>query len=326
MQLSIDIVLDVSQYLDPQKLDKLAESSKWWRCIVNSMNKSAYIAKWLCVYKNNLDSYTYTISIEHIVTELTNKWYFKLLCNDINTYHKLCNNIIDKRLYICILDLSIDNEYLKRLSGIHSICFKDCTNIRDLSFLNNSYMISIHSCRYTFPDHILDVSSLGDIYTIILSGSIYFGINSLGRLHNIYLGVQFSSDVSMLGGVHTLYLSHCKIIEDVSMLGSIYNLNLYGCDGIGDLSNLSGVSNLNLTKCGWIGDIDSLGSVDNINLSWCYVKDVSSLGAVKYIKLRGCEYIEDVSMLGGVHVLYIKLCSGIKGIYYLDSINTLIKI
>ena len=47
-----------------------------------------------------------------------------------------------------------------------------------------------------------------------------------------YIPPKSIRDVSALGNVHTLYLSGCKNISDVSTLGNVHTLYLRGCKNI----------------------------------------------------------------------------------------------
>jgi len=60
-------------------------------------------------------------------------------------------------------------------------------------------------------------------------------------------------DVSALGGVKVLWLSGCRI-TDVSMLGRVEWLYLGGCTGVTDVSMLGGVKYLYLRGCTGITD------------------------------------------------------------------------
>merc|ERR1711998_780966 len=74
------------------------------------------------------------------------------------------------------------------------------------------------------------------------------------------------TDVSALGGVHTLDLSGCKKITDVSALGGVHTLNLSDCWEITNVSALGGVHTLNLSYCRNITDVSALGGVQNLYL------------------------------------------------------------
>jgi len=61
-----------------------------------------------------------------------------------------------------------------------------------------------------------------------------------------------------------------------------------------------------------------------LNLSYCQeLVDVSALGGVKYLELRGCTGITDVSALGGVQILSLSECIGIKDVSALGGVQGL---
>ena len=72
------------------------------------------------------------------------------------------------------------------------------------------------------------------------------------------------TDVSSLGNVHTLDLSGIWGITDVSSLGNAHTLNLFNCQGITDVSSLGNVHTLNLSNCHQITDVSSLGNVHTL--------------------------------------------------------------
>jgi len=99
-------------------------------------------------------------------------------------------------------------------------------------------------------------------------------------------------DVSALGGVHTLNLSGCNI-SDVRALGGVNTLTLCGCDNVVDVSALGRVHNLSLGDCN-VTDVNALGSVHTLNLSGCRnVVDVSALGGVHSLVLVCCVNVSD---------------------------------
>ena len=56
-------------------------------------------------------------------------------------------------------------------------------------------------------------------------------VSALGRVNWLDLSGTGVSDVSALGGVHTLNLSRCYGVSDVSALGGVHTLYLSGCSG-----------------------------------------------------------------------------------------------
>lgn len=82
MKISTDIILEILQYLESYKLNKLAESAIWWRHIINWMDKIKYIDRWLHI-NSFTNIYHYSIYTDTIKDILSNKWYFKLIFTNI---------------------------------------------------------------------------------------------------------------------------------------------------------------------------------------------------------------------------------------------------
>jgi hypothetical protein len=92
--------------------------------------------------------------------------------------------------------------------------------------------------------------------------------------------------------------------KTVLMLSSVHSLDLSYCN-IDDVSNLGNVHTLILRGCKNIRDVSSLGKNTILDLSWCNISNVSSLGNVHVLNLMGCFNVKDVSALGSVHTLIV---------------------
>ena len=85
-----------------------------------------------------------------------------------------------------------------------------------------------------------------------------------------------------------------------------YNDDIRTYDEISDMSVLGKVHALNLRGCSKITDVSELGKVHILNLRNCSkVTDVSALGNVHTLDLSYCDKIKDVSALGNVHTLHL---------------------
>lgn len=277
MKLPIDIMLDMLQYLNPNKLDDVAESAKWWRCIVNMMDRSEYIERWLRINMDYGDTSYTTIVKGNMERTLRNKWYFKLLVNNymlLQYINERDKQYIwwDKRLYICVSH--IDNINISSLDGIHTVDLYACGKISDLSSLSSVKRLNLSYCT-----NIRNVSSL-------------YGIHSI----NLY-GCSIS-DICSLKGVYSIKLSESMDdnLGDISSLGGVYSLELWDCKNISDVSGLGGVHSLFIINCYKLRDVGSLGSVHILNLSWCLeINDVSSLGSVHTLTIDSCLGVGNVN-------------------------------
>jgi len=81
---------------------------------------------------------------------------------------------------------------------------------------------------------------------------------------------------------------------------------------IDDVSALGSVKYLSLRGCTKVTDVSALGNVEGINLQDCTgITDVSALGNVLVLNLQGCTGITDVSMLGKIQYLNLQGCTRI---------------
>lgn len=278
-QIPSEVIQDILQYMNPDRIHNLASYSTEARHVVNGMDKCKYIERWLGLMETWLGSVyhksTYTVNISDIFNIsdmgifLENNWYFKLVFN-IDTYGILINYIDnknndndkgwwDKRLYI-ILDYTINITDISCLSGVHSLSMSNCSNFIDLSCLGSVYNL----CIGYFNNNILNLASLGSVYRLYLSGN-----------NNI--------DISSLGGIHTLILSSCFNVHDVSGVSGVHTLSLYSCTSISDVSRLCNVNTLTLYQCYNINGVGTLGSVHNLYMIGC------SNMAGGYSYLTGCS-------------------------------------
>lgn len=296
MKIIFDIVIDILQYLDPVQLNQLAESFKWWRWVVNKMDRAAYIERWLdsAIEKPYMNTrYVYAPFLCYLREELNNKWYFclqfhskpsiKVLLNILNktdtkvnnkqthlhmNIHKNIhyNNFINKRLFISMKCTNISNEDINILKGIHSIRLWDCRCLKDLSALCESYSIEL---RY---DNIVNIIDL---------------------------------DVSSLGSVHSVgIVLYRHDIANISSLANVYSLKLSYFDNLWDVGSLGSIPDLNLTYCIKVIDVNELGGVSKLNLNLCMnIKDISGLGGVQKISAVGCNSITDISMIKATETL-----------------------
>jgi hypothetical protein len=82
------------------------------------------------------------------------------------------------------------------------------------------------------------------------------------------------------------------------------SLDLSHSPELTDVSALGHVYSLNLRGCNNVSDVSALGHVHRLDLSLCNnVSDVSALGHVHTLHLSECRNVSDVSALGHVHTL-----------------------
>jgi hypothetical protein len=115
-------------------------------------------------------------------------------------------------------------------------------------------------------DGVMDVSSLGRVYSLDLS-----------CCENV-------SDVSALGNVHILKLNHCARVLDVSSLSNVRELQLEGFKGY-SLLGLENVEILFLSDSAFISDISPLTKVKELFVEQCFqishfhdLQEVQTLG------------------------------------------------
>jgi len=119
-----------------------------------------------------------------------------------------------------------------------------------------------------------DVSMLGGLHYIDLSGTEVEDVSALGGLHSICLSGTDVTDVSMLGYCHTVDVSSTRV-KDVSMLGYCHSVFARGSD---------------------VTDVSMLGYCHTVDVSNTGVEDVSMLGYCHTVLLRGSNVV-DVSNL-----------------------------
>jgi hypothetical protein len=124
--------------------------------------------------------------------------------------------------------------------------------------------------------------------------------------------------------VYSIILANKKLNSDtISLLGSVHSLDLSYCD-INDVSKLGNVHTLILRGCKNIRDVSSLGCVSILDLSWCNISDVSALCNVYVLNLLGCHNVRDVSTLSGVHTLIVSNLKNFIDISPLCGVHNLI--
>jgi len=113
--LPYEILHDILQYINPNRLHRIAKYNKTIRYIVNSMNRAKYIEIWLdttitkyIAYDDIyiMNNYIYIMSAydlrNNLEYVLNSYWYFKLLFKKITyaeTFERI-NNIQNQNLYI----------------------------------------------------------------------------------------------------------------------------------------------------------------------------------------------------------------------------------
>lgn len=320
--LPIDIILDILQYLNPNKLHILADSSELWRCIVNNMARSSYIERWLDIVSCRYTHIPHINKLTPASYYIANLWYFKLGFEKKNYMYLLnyldkciqTNTLYNTFLYIKILT-PIYNNKLYLLSNIHTLWISlrgDPINIYHLSGVHTLYILGspISSCP-------IDLSDLYNIQTLSIYGFRYISnLYSLYNIHSLTLSVcnniqKDSWDVNMLGDLFSLTIRMGKHIHDISGLGMVYNLNLkyFKNMNVTNISALGGVHNLNLESTN-TNSVVALGTVDIINLRHTSINNIDNLGSVRHLNL-GCNVINNVSNLGAIdhlNLLPIKIC------------------
>lgn len=314
MKLTVDIVLDILQYMNPHKIDELVESSPLWGLIINMMDRAKYIRRWLRLYDT---TYQYIPRIYEICGKIHNKWYFKL-CFEENTY----------KVFLWVAK-GIKNK---------TICIKlSYTSIVDVSALKDIYHVEFKQCN-----GIECVDSLCNATVLLLDIWYIKDVSSLGNVENLYLwGCEQISDVSNLWGIQGLELWECDNIDDISMLDGLYSVAINDCDKITDISCMSGVYNIYITRlsisdvsrlggvhtvrlsiCDEISDIGCLGGIDDLDVWECKnVDNVDNLGGVARVKLQGCNRLTNIGNLGGITKLELVMCPMINDVSICDGIT-----
>lgn len=323
MCLPCDILLDILQYINPNKLHDLADSGLMWRYIVNSMDKGEYLERWHDISHENDDIYGEYVypcdfNMKNIQDILVNNWYYELafkINGNINTLIDTLSNsssgTLLKKTNRQMLSIYISGIYptpniIKILGKIHMLKLINIRGNIDLSYLRNlhSVYLSGYWGKYT-PDW----SCLASLYSVKISLPIWYDINDI-------------EDLSCLGDIHTLEISNGAYIN-LNGLDKIHTLNLLCCVNIKDISNLGGVSNINLNGNSNIIDVSYLGSADKITISNSWINDVTFLSAAYSIKLLSCYNITNISSLSGVYSLDLSWCDSITDISNLSAINKL---
>ena len=233
----------------------------------------------------------------------------------------------------------VGNDELGALQCVRWLNLYGAANLWDANMFKYVHTLSLAQCK-----QISDVSLLGNVHDLNLSGTNVSDVSMLGKIHKLCLdGCSKIRDVSALGSVHTLSLYSCKNVVDVSALGGVHTLDLgsnlqiinvsalsnvhtlnLSNTGVVDVSTLGGVHTLNLADTGVVG-VSALGGVHTLNLSDSDVTNVSALGRVHNLTLAGCTNVrsETFAALGGNHRLNLAECD-ITNVSNLASVHTLI--
>ena len=138
-----------------------------------------------------------------------------------------------------------------------------------------------------------DVSMLGGLHYIDLSGTEVEDVSALGGLHSICLSGTDVTDVSMLGYCHTVDVSSTRV-TDVSMLGYCHTVDV-SSTRVKDVSML-GYCHSVFARGSDVTDVSMLGYCHTVDVSNTGVEDVSMLGYCHTVLLRGSNVV-DVSNL-----------------------------
>ena len=130
-----------------------------------------------------------------------------------------------------------------------------------------------------------------------------------------------------LKNVTSLSLMFCdKLININELMSTNSNLNyldLSYCD-INDVSALGNIHTLILKGCENITNVSNLINVSYLDLSECInIADISALKNVYNLNLTACQSIRSVDMLTNVSILNLNQCYNIKNVSNLKHLKTL---
>lgn len=328
MDIPIEVIGDIFNYLKPGSLHRIASYSKMARYVVNNyINRYRYICMWKPYYTwfsldkyNRVDDNDY--SIEYV---LNNFWYYRLSFNH-NTYPELLaviGKVKNKNLFI---DISSSNiEDISVLADINTLDISACHNIKNVSALENVYDLTLDRC-----ENVRDIGMLGNVHTLSLieCDIILEGIYNLGNVYSLDLSYTYVNDSilssGILSNVCNLKLTCCQQITDIGF-------------GSGTLSNIHTLI-LDETQITDKGLIDgALGNVYMLDLKFTNVTEegILRLGSVDILDIPDCQHGNNnnvvgncIYMLGSVYKLNASsvsfitdevLCSGVLGgIHELD--------
>ena len=188
-------------------------------------------------------------------------------------------------------------------------------NVLNSECLSRNSLMNVLSMNLSGCQSVTDVSMLGNIPTLNLSHCNNISdVTSLRNVKNLNLCgcLKIKKGVSELGNAHCLNLSGCSWLQnrDIAALAGVHTLSLNYCQDISNVTPLGQVHSLDLRGCVQIEDVSALSLVTNLDISWCWqVSDVSNLGALRTLNLRGCAKVTDISALSNVKHLDVKGCS-----------------
>jgi hypothetical protein len=219
--------------------------------------------------------------------------------------------------------LNLSKSYIRQVpqlccpsSSLDTVDLSHCGLLRDVSALANVRVLNIAYCS-----RVTDVSCLGRLEHLNLTCCSISDVSALVNAKTLFLTGTQVSDVSMLGNAHVLRLDHCRGVKDVSALGNVHTLSLQ-LTGVSDVSRLGKVHSLSLAQTRVV-NVSMLGEVHMLDLTRSRVFDVSCLGSVHKLILDHCEHLQDVSMLGNVKILSIRGNKSLTGVDRLDKVHTL---
>lgn len=289
-----EVIGDILQYMNCERLDELADYSKQARYIVNGMDRRKYIYKWFDKY-TFMDGLTLVgeCDMEHI---LNNYWYMPIILRD-DSYPILLKTMVKVKsrwLYLDFRDTSISDEDISTgvLANIIAINFCGCENITDISLINGSLanvkMLELYNCN-NITNRGIKLNRLYNIEALYLGGCKNItDVSTLTNVHTLNLEGCDITDVGISGlsSVYNIYLSYCKNMtsDGLSVLSNAYKVHIYGCNKITTIGVLGNVHILDLEFCDNIKDIcvRTLGNVYVLELRFVPIEDEAHL-ALDYI-------------------------------------------
>jgi len=102
-----------------------------------------------------------------------------------------------------------------------------------------------------------------------------------------------------------------KRIGDLSALGGLRHLELHDCHYVTDVSPLARLHTIRMTNCPYVSDVSPLRNLHTLGILYCRIIDVSALGQIRKLTIKGCLGITDISALKTVKKLKISDCPNI---------------
>lgn len=312
-----EVICYILHYVNPPRLHKLASYSTHARHIVNTMNRSKYIEKWIDLIKcNNYTKYVYDIESSLTATQpyetleyiLNNYWYYILSFG--NHTHQELQKIIcrihDKRLYLNLSATHIED--VSMLDNIHTLDLSECPYISNLDTLSNIHSLDLYDTDIAS----YNIRVLHNVHTLALSTNNIPSFDTyypLANVYNLNLSYCTISDVTPLTNIYNLNLSYCTGVKNVNMLANVHTLNLSGSTyniTPANFSSLTNVHTLIMTYAHTIIDARCFNNVYNLDLTFnreltnC---GIQSLGNVNTLNLSYCTKITDTAFLRAVRNL-----------------------